>query len=307
MKICKIPENWIQSEGENISIAVIDTGYSPHNDLEKSIMQKSSVIEEESWEDINDGHGNMCMGIISASKVNKNGINGIAPKAKIISIKCVSDNGETNYEKVIEGIYLALSLNVNIISLSMGGLYYDNELEKAVVECYCKNIPIISAAGNDGHYFKANLINYPARFKETIAVGSVDSQNDISDFSTIGPEIDFVAIGENIRSTHLNNGYKIESGTSFSAPYVAGITALLLSKHNKQEKETGLNDCKTIGQIKEHLRYHTIDAGPEGKDNVYGHGIISIDNILNDSMKSTPSGFWNRLINLLKSIWRIFT
>jgi len=301
MKYAKVPDAWKNSLGSGICVAVIDTGYSPHIDLENNIIQKSSLIEAETPIDIYNGHGNMCMGIIAAKQKHSYGVTGIAPNAKIISIKAADKNGNISYNTLSQALYLAASIESDIISVSIGGKVYNKELERAVRFCYEANIPIIASAGNDGHMLDMNLINYPARFKETICVGSIGENEEISWFSTIGPEIDFVAIGERVRSTHLENSYKISDGTSFSAPYVAGIVALLLSKHKIQEKQTGKNDCKTVDEIKEHLRRHTVDLGAKGKDNNYGYGAIKVDSIISDGLR--PKNLFVRAYNYIKSLF----
>jgi len=300
-KYNKIPERWQSSRGSGICVAVIDTGYSNHIDLTKNVIQKCSVIPMENGFDNYNGHGNMCMGIIAANQKYDYGVTGIAPEAKIVSIKAAEKDGAVSYDILTQAIYLSASLGADIVSISIGGKQYNTGLELAVQFCYDRNIPIVASAGNDGHHLDKNLISYPGRFKDTICVGSIDDNKEISWFSTAGPEIDFVAVGERVRSTHLNDSYKIDSGTSYSAPYIAGIIALLLSKHRAQEKVTGENDCKTVDEIKEHLRKHTMDLGDIGKDNKYGNGVIKIDTLINNGIK--PKSLIARLVGYIKSFF----
>ena len=290
IKLCRIPQSWKNSCGKNISVAVIDTGYSPHKDLEKNIIQKSSIIDGEGWQDLANGHGNMCMGLIAGETT------GIAPEAKLVSIRAVQQDGTCTYNNIAQAIYLAGAMRVDIISISVGGEGYTTKLKDAIDFCYDRNIPVVAAAGNDGRDDDINHINYPARFTKTICVGSIDKNKDVSNFSPQGPEIDFVGVGEKVISTYLNNTYKTESGTSYSAPYVAGIIALLLSKHRQGGKE---NDCQTIADIREHLRTHTIDLGENGKDDLYGYGMIDVDSIM-PKKKLTA---WEFIVSLWNSIF----
>lgn len=59
-----------------------------------------------------------------------------------------------------------------------------------------------------------------------------------------------------------------------ATPFVAGIVALLIAKHKKQEAETGKNDCKTVPQIREHLIKYADDKGVVGRDETWGYGVI---------------------------------
>lgn len=296
-----VPQRWIDSNGEGITIAVIDTGYSNHEDLKDSIKYKKSVIlGVNSPYDYTNGHGNMCMGIIAAQKKNIGGVEGIARMAKLISIKAIHENGETEYNNLINAIYFATALGADIISISAGGYSYSKDLEIAIRSCYELNIPVVCAAGNDGHVLNISNIQYPAKFKETICVGSISNKKELSLFSSIGEEIDFVAVGEKVRSTYLKNTYKEDSGTSFSAPYIAGIIALLLSKHRQQQATTGKNDCVTIEQIKDHLKKHTVDLGEEGKDVKYGYGAIDINSVFINKNK----GILQKIIRKLLSIFK---
>lgn len=295
----KIPKRWQNSMGSGIIVAVLDTGYSPHDDLKRSVIQYSSISEELDSIDHHNGHGNMCMGIIGATPATEKGIRGIAPLCKIISVRVADKDGGVSYESLAKGIYYSSVMGADIISISVGGKNYNRKLEQAVEFSYERNVPIVAAAGNDGHFYESNLINYPAKFPETICVGSIDEKRKISWFSTIGPEIDFVSIGENIRSTFLNNTYKIDSGTSFSSPSVTGIIALMLSKHRLNEEKTGKNDCVTVSQVKTHLREHSVDIGEIGKDNYYGHGAISLYSL-------DHSTFVQKKTNLLARIGLFF-
>lgn len=75
---------------------------------------------------------------------------------------------------------------------------------------------------------------------------------------------------------------------SMATPACAGVVALLIAKHRKQEAETGKNDCKTVAQIKEHLKKYSVDVGKIGKDNKYGYGIVDVDEMLKNENCTTP-------------------
>ena len=67
-----------------------------------------------------------------------------------------------------------------------------------------------------------------------------------------------------------------------ATPFMAGIVCLLLSKHAKQEKLTGKNDCKTCEEVRNHLIKHSVDMGDRGKDKKWGYGVVDIKTMMKE-------------------------
>ena len=145
---------------------------------------------------------------------------------------------------------------------------------------------------------------YPAKYPEVfgIAAYSFNSNESIAEFSAIGPEIDFAAPGTNITTTYLGNKYAIVSGTSFAAPFISGVIALLLSSLRKQ------NIKLSVPEIKQKLIDNCIDAGVPLFDDNFGYGIINVKELIlgvdrgKIIIKSQP----NRLQSLWKKIKRLW-
>jgi subtilisin family serine protease len=140
-----------------------------------------------------------------------------------------------------------------------------------------------------------------------LAIGAYDESGNITQFSGTGPQVDFAGPGQKVYTTWLNHGYKDVRGTSFAAPFVCGIIALMISKHLKQEKLTGKNDCKTPYQVKQHLVKYSKDAGQSGKDSNFGYGIIDVSKIHEDptSLPEVPAKeppkrkkWWKQLLGI---------
>lgn len=142
------------------------------------------------------GHGNSVAGLIAAAD-NKTGITGINPNVEIFSIRVLDDNNISPISRVIEGIYMAIEENVNIINMSFGVNTYSAALEKAVKDAKKAGILIIAAAGNTG----SKGVEYPAAFDEVMAVGLVDQHGIIAESSAEGAEVEIVAPGELVRSS----------------------------------------------------------------------------------------------------------
>lgn len=285
-----IPNTWIESTGENTTVLVIDTGcpvikknnnYIIHPDLAKNIQLEycKSFVQSEDIEDLQ-GHGSHCCGIIGANN-NDIGCVGYAPGCNIVTYKALDRYGSGSMESITNALnYAADYLKPDIISMSLGSTAPDNDMHRAIKRLYDLNIPIVAAGGNGGQW---EGVNYPGQWDECITIGAYDRNDDIANFSAVGDRIDFAFPGVEIYSTYLNGSYAKLSGTSMATPAAAGVIALLLSKHKKQELETGKNDCKTVEQIKEHLRKYSKDHGPLGKDPWFGWGIVDVSRTILES------------------------
>lgn len=277
VKIIGAPEFWKKGrEGENITIAVIDTGcdiYHP-NLKERIIGVKNFTNEDGGAENIVTdyiGHGTHVAGIIAASDIG-NGMVGVAPKANLLILKALGKKGGT-YISVIEAINYAVQKGVNIISMSLGGKIDDENLHKAIINAKNKNILVVCAAGNDGdNNSKSIEKNYPAMYNEVISVGSINTNKESSRFSASNNEVDLVAPGQGlgnsgILSTAPGGKFAEMQGTSMATPHVAGALALII---NWAEDEFGRK--LTEPEIYSQLIKKTISLGYN--KNIEGNGML---------------------------------
>lgn len=212
-------------------------------------------------------------GIIAACN-NEIGMIGVAPKAHVIPIKVLDKNGNGNLKDVTAGVYAAIDLGADIITMSLGCPCPLPELHKAIQAAANKGIPCFVAAGNAG---LTKDVFYPGAYEETIAIGSIDSTFSRSNFSNTGLNLDFMAPGQDILSTVPDNWYAIMSGTSMAGPWVAGLAALLLAACRKYHGP----DCphlKTVEGYRNKFRLHTypITGDNAGKEFFQGFGIIDV-------------------------------
>ncbi len=260
-----VPSAWTKTRGEGITILVIDTGFSGHPDNCNEAKGPSFVDSEPDAQDYN-GHGSHVVGIIGACD-NGQGVVGVAPKAMIISAKALDKNGQSNAINVERALKYALSIKPDIINMSLGSpTELSRSTKRLMQQLTDEGVVIVVAAGNNG---SKGGVMYPARWEMTFGVGAYDIFNKIADFSAVGPEIDFVAPGVEILSTHIDGRYAIMSGTSMAAPFVTGVLALMLS-HAKQNNISP----RSVKEIYDRLLTKTVDLGPPGFDNQYGFGVI---------------------------------
>ena len=274
LKQLNVPSTWSITKGEGITVMVIDTGHPVHPDIGDNAIEGKNCIPNEPLEDEN-GHQLHCTGIICA-KDNQTGMVGVAPEAKCISVKALNKNGSGSYQGLTEALDYAIQMKPDLVSMSLGGSSPSSAMHSRIKKLYDMNIPVICAAGNSGD----GGVNYPAAFDETIAVAAYDKYGNVARFSSKGEKVEWAAPGVNIYSTFLNDGYASLSGTSMACPFIAGVVALMLAKHKKQEEATGMNDCKTVAQIREHLLKYTKDKGDVGRDNSWGYGVIDVEKLI---------------------------
>ena len=278
IKKLHVPDTWKVSQGKGKVALVIDTGFSDHIDLEAG-MDKSrsrSFINSESYIDDKQGHSTHVCGIIGARN-NSHGMVGVAPLCTIITAKALDRNGTGSMKALERALQYAVDLKPDIVSMSLGAPQGNRKIHSYIKQLYEMNIPVVCAAGNSG---RSNDVNYPAAYPETIAVTAFDENGRPARFNSTGSQVDVAAPGVNIYSTWTNGTYSSISGTSMACPFVTGVLLLLLAKHEAQENETGLNDCKTVAQIKQHLQKYSTDKGVIGKDSTWGYGMINPEDLI---------------------------
>ena len=268
-----IPGLWSQTKGEGVTVAVVDSGIAPHPALEVADYRNFSS-DSEVYDSL--GHGTHVAGVIAA----KTGLaKGIAPGVKLISMKVLGHSGMGSNEAVARAVQHAADAQVDLICMSLGCPRPDAKVHAAIRNATAGGTIVVCAAGNDG-----GSVNYPAAFTETVAVGAVDRNGNICEFSSRGSEIVVAAPGQDITSTWLGSGYATLSGTSMAAPFVAGVLSLWIS------------DCKATGQKVSHqsaikaLGQTCRDVGETGKDPEYGWGLMDPHALLNYTATASVDG-----------------
>ena len=223
--------------GDGVKVAILDSGCIQHPDLINNIIGGKNFTSEGSETDYNDlnGHGTHVAGIIAGNGK----VMGVAPNAKLLILKVLDKTGNGNCQGLYDAINYAIEQKVDIINMSLGIPINVNEIHTMLKKAVDNNICVVCACGNegDGKAF-TDEYSYPAGYNEAISVGAIDNARVNAVFTNSNKEVDLVAHGVNVISTHLNNGYCSMSGTSQATPHVTGALALLKEYYRKTfEKE----------------------------------------------------------------------
>ncbi|MBA7512850.1 hypothetical protein ES705_04859 [subsurface metagenome] len=271
------PEAWdIEKGNSNVIIAIVDTGIDlDHPDLDEKIVHGYDFVNEDADPMDDHGHGTHCAGIAAAESNNSQGITGVAWGSKLMPVKALDSAGQGAYSDVAEGIIYAADNGAKVINLSLGAYSYSQTLQDAVDYGYQKGCVIVAASGNDN----TNKPLYPAAYSNVIAVAATDQNDERWTSSNYGDYIDVSAPGVNIYSTWLNNDYKSADGTSCSAPFVSGLTGLLLSQ----------DSTLTNYEVENKIRQSADDLGTAGRDDYYGYGRINFYRCIGGLIVDPPS------------------
>lgn len=269
-----IPDLWKKTTGKGVRVAVLDTGCAVmHPDLVDQVVDAADFTKSKVGPGDTNGHGTHCCGVIAAKK-NDVGIVGIAPDAKLLVGKVLSDSGVGSASGIIAGIEWAVSKKADIISMSFGSPFSDPRIEKAIKYAASKNVMLIAAAGNEGP--GPATVGFPGRYQEVLSVAAIDPNRKVAKFSSRGPEVDIAAPGVDILSTYPPKNYAKLSGTSMATPFVAGVVALLLA----YDRQRGVKRVKNWQDLQTLIKETSFDAGSIGFDNDYGWGLINPKNLI---------------------------
>lgn len=266
IKHIKANEVWSKSTGRRIKVAILDSGISGHKDL--LVKGEFNVIEPGKPAKDDSGHGTLVAGIIAA-KNNNIGVVGVAPDVELYAVKILNASGSGYLPDLVKGIEWCRKNHIQIINLSVTVNRDFPVLKESVAKAINEGIIIVASAGNTN----AGNVTYPAAYPGVISVGSIDKNEKLDKFSSVG-KVDFFAPGVNILSTFNDGSYAIMSGTSMAAPHISGLLALMLADKRNDINEDGF---VSSDEVKEILPKCAEDIGIKGYDSSYGYGIIKVD------------------------------
>lgn len=259
---------WDISEGQGVSIAVIDSGVdAAHPDLKGQVLQGAGFIgdpQDKGQTDVSgDSHGTAIAGIIAGTgKANHgNGMIGLAPKSKVLPVRVTAD-GNAEPTVIAEGIKYATDHHVQVINISIGTTTPDPLLREAVNYALDKDVVVVAAAGNEGQ--NGNPAMYPAAFSGVIDVTGMDSDGRFWPASESGPQSTLAAPATDIYSANDHGQYVRADGTSYAAGYVSAAAALVRSAFPHLTAGQTIRRLVTTAQL----------PGSGSHDNQFGYGVV---------------------------------
>ncbi|SDZ97646.1 subtilisin [Thalassobacillus cyri] len=243
--------------GDNIRVAVLDTGVANHVDLNsnveqcKDFSQMRTSLEEGTCNDKN-GHGTHVAGTVLADGgADGLGVYGVAPDAKLWAYKVLNDRGSGYSDDIANAIKMAADegqangVSV-VISMSLGASSESTLISDAVTYANNNGALVVAAAGNSGP--DANTIGYPGALADAVAVAALEDTQEngtyrVADFSSRGNpntdgdyqigrlDVEVSAPGAAIESTWYDGGYNTISGTSMATPHVSGLAAKIWAQN----------------------------------------------------------------------------
>jgi len=258
-----MPGAWDFTTGsDRILIAVLDTGIDVgHADLIDKLRSGGNTFSGGvSSQDVK-GHGTAVAGIIGASSNNNQGVASVAWVNPLLPVRVTDDQGRATSWAIAAGISLAINEGAKVINISFAPLNNDQIVLRQARRAWLAGSLVVIASGNTG------VEDLEGGSGSALFVGAVDRNDQLCPFSTHGPWVDLVAPGIAIYSTKLGNDYSASSGTSFAAPIVSGVAALIYSLQPELRPIT-------VTQL---LQGTAVDLGPAGYDNSYGAGRVDAE------------------------------
>jgi subtilisin family serine protease len=160
-------------------------------------------------------HGTFCAGLLVA----------VAPDATVMPLRAFDDNGHSDLFTLAKAIRYARRNGAQVLNMSFGTLTDAKVLRDAIDYARAGNVVLVTSAGNNN----TSAPQYPAAYPGVLAVAATDLVDRKASFSNYGGYVFVDAPGSHIISATPGAGYGIASGTSFSAPMVAGMAALIRS------------------------------------------------------------------------------
>jgi len=263
-------------------VAVIDTGVDlDHSELSGRLVSGWDFVNSDAFPDDDNiwlggkliyGHGTHAAGMIAANIDNLSGIAGAAWKnqVKIMPIKVLDSAGNGPIDDLVAGINLAVTNGAHIINLSLEFYSSSNStlLQTAIDNAVSNGVLVIAAAGNSNRDIDVSPKCYPAVYSNVFTVGATDSTDFVtyySNYSFTPNLLNVVAPGGaliayhpsypedfGVTSTANTGGWSPVDGTSFAAPQVSALAALIWLQEptltDSQVKSRITNNCEFLGE-----------------------------------------------------------
>lgn len=260
---------------DSVVVGVIDSGVDTDHELlagriEETNVNLSTTGEPNSCED-DYGHGTHVAGIIADNTLSN---------VKIRPYKVLNNQGKCSTIIISVAIDMAVADGVDVINLSLAAEGNNKVLQESVDAATESGINVVVAAGNDSKDLSENEVA-PACIESAITVSSVNDEGYLSKYSNYNGTIDIAAPGEDVKSSYLNNTYRLLSGTSMAAPVVTAAVAIV---HSVYPDKSGAD-------VESMIKKYAIKVKEAEGDNRYGAGLVYLKYILDKLPRTAPVEF----------------
>ena len=250
---------WQVTEGSGVTVALIDSGV----DQNVSVLSGGTVISGPDFTGLHTSpqnpnwgsHGTWMASIIAGHGTDGgfDGVMGIAPQAKILSIRVIPDKGDPGYrayndepeqtiqDELAEGIMTAVKDHAQVISMSIGYSAPSGVVRNAITYAYQHGTVLVASSGNSGGNDARHgngspglaPVSFPAEYPGVLGVGAVTIAGTQASFSSGNLSVRVAAPGKGVPAQGRNGSYYTVDGTSPACALVAGVAALIKSRYPK--------------------------------------------------------------------------
>lgn len=270
-----ISSAWNTTQGEGITIAVIDTG------VDGTVPELAGVVVggadfsgigssngQTPVGSVGSEHGTMVAALAAGRGTGtNNGVIGSAPKASILAISIGFGEGNlSSDDQIAQAVRWAVDHGADVINMSLtrNTLDWPSSWDEAFLYAEQHNVVVVAAAGNRGS--GTTQVGAPATMPGVLTVAGVDVDGTASfDASSQGITIAVAAASEDLVGVVPGGGHVIWNGTSGATPIVAGIVALVMAAHPELDAANVINRVVATAS----------DEGAPGPDPIYGFGLIN--------------------------------
>ena len=213
------------ADGSGVRVCVVDSGVDDtHPQIGRLETSAALVVDEEGELSVQEGvhedlagHGTACAGVIRS----------VAPGVSLSSMRVLTHGKNGSGKALLRGLEWAIEQNFDIVNLSLSTTLpaLAAELRELADRAYFRRTVLVVSAHN------MPVLSYPWTFSSVISVACHNEDDPMRYYYNAGPPVDFYARGVRVRVPWTGRTERVNTGNSFAAPHLAGIAALILSKH----------------------------------------------------------------------------
>jgi type VII secretion-associated serine protease mycosin len=289
LEMMHVPEAWQVTKGSGVVVAVIDSGVNPDvSDLTGSVITGPDYTGVHTSPQNPDWglHGTWMASMIAGHGHDggADGIIGVAPEARILSIRVIPDKEDPGYrtynnepeqqiqKELAEGIMTAVKDHARVISMSIGYSAPSGMVRAAIDYAYKHGTVLVASSGNSGdndtqHAARSSgmaPVSFPAEYPGVLGVGAVTSAGQPASFSSGNLSVQVAAPGKSVPAQGRDGLYYTVDGTSPACALVAGVAALIESRYPAISPQLVAQAMTSTAQ----------QSGPAGYDVLTGFGIV---------------------------------